>query len=80
MSLLRLMQSLSLLAFVGGTVLGLTVGSGITGFICLERRPHPWSIVLRLPPHLYDRLRQSARVNSRGLGAEIVKRLEEAMP
>jgi hypothetical protein len=63
-------------AFGLGVAAGLAVGMALAGLILLWRGPHPWLVVTRLQPGLYEQLRKAARKHNTSIGDEIASRLQ----
>jgi hypothetical protein len=65
-----------LFPFAIGGLAGLAIGMAIAGLILLGRRAHPWIIITRLQPGLYEQLRRAARKHNTSIGDEIASRLQ----
>jgi len=64
-------------AVITGFIIGLTVGTIITGLAMMERRSsRHWTVSLRLPEDLHHRLKEAARDHRWDLKAEIINRLQ----
>jgi hypothetical protein len=64
------------LAVIAGFIIGLTVGTIITGLALMERPLRHWVVCIRLPEELYRRLREEATVAGWSLKAEMITRLQ----
>jgi hypothetical protein len=68
-------------AVIIGFIIGLTVGTIITGLTLTERRSaRHWVVSLRLPEDLHHRLSEAATVAGCSLKAEIIKPLAGELP
>ncbi len=64
------------LAVIAGFIIGLTVGTIITGLALMERPLRHWVVCLRLPEELHRRLSEAATDDKCSLKAEIISRLQ----
>jgi tRNA1(Val) A37 N6-methylase TrmN6 len=65
-----------LVPFATGVVAGLAAGMALAGLILMDEKPHPWIMIVRVQPLLYERLRKAAKLNSTSVSNEIKERLE----
>lgn len=61
---------------LAATALGFLLGATFAAFVLFERRrPHPWTLPIRIPPLLHKQLRGAAHVHGLSLNSEIEQRL-----
>jgi len=68
-------KAISIVAFAIGAACGVLTGALVAGCMLMERAPHPWTIVLRLPLQLHRQLKRAAKNHRVSLATEIIDRL-----